>query len=165
VNRDAALDEAVRTLRAVILAGEQYRQVLAQVTQLGITETQAISYLAIHGDRGQTDLARDLGLTSSASTALVDRLEQQGIANRYPHPTDRRRSLVRLTDRGRAVVEQSRRWLGTAFERVPTDQLPALAAALAGMADDLRAHSTTIRSNAQAPTAKAAAEPPRDGSA
>ncbi len=141
---EPGLNEAVRSLRALILAGEQYRQVLAQIMQLGVTETQAISYLAIHGDRGQTDLARDLGLTTSASTALVDRLERQGIAERYAHPTDRRRLLVKLTGRGHEVVDQSRKWLGSAFDRVPPEELPALAAALRGIADDLRAHSTQL---------------------
>ena len=51
-----AVDDAVRGLRAVILAGENYRQVIAQATGLGVTETQALSYLAVHGDRGQNAL-------------------------------------------------------------------------------------------------------------
>ncbi|HSU34563.1 MAG TPA: MarR family transcriptional regulator [Propionibacteriaceae bacterium] len=146
MNAEQTLDEAVRNLRALILAGENYRQVLAQVLQLGITETQALSYLAIHGECGQTELAGHLGLTSSASTALVDRLERQGIAERYAHPTDRRRLLVRLTDRGRDVVDQSRRWLAASFDRIPPDELPALAAALRLLAEDLRARSTRISS-------------------
>jgi len=146
VNAEQTLDEAVRNLRALILAGENYRQVLAQVLQLGITETQALSYLAIHGECGQTELAGHLGLTSSASTALVDRLERQGIAERYAHPTDRRRLLVRPTDRGRDVVDQSRRWLAASFDRIPPDELPALAAALRLLAEDLRARSTRISS-------------------
>jgi DNA-binding MarR family transcriptional regulator len=146
VSAEPDLDEAVRNLRALILAGENYRQVLAQVLQLGVTETQALSYLAVHGDCGQTELAGHLGLTSSASTALVDRLERQGIAERYAHPTDRRRLLVRLTDRGLGVVDQSRRWLAAAFEHVPPDELPALTAALRLLADDLRAHSMKISS-------------------
>ena len=64
--------EAVRSLRALILAGERYRQVLSEHVGLGTTETQAISYLTVHGDRGQNELAADLGLSSGASTALVE---------------------------------------------------------------------------------------------
>src|SRR3982751_6352349 len=85
VEPDAA-EEAVRSLRALILAGERYRQVLSDYVGLGVTETQAVSYLTVHGDRGQNELAADLGLSSGASTALVDRLEREGIAERYPHP-------------------------------------------------------------------------------
>ena len=133
-----AVDDAVRGLRAVILAGENYRQVIAQVTGLGVTETQAISYLAVHGDRGQNALGSDLGLTSSASTALVDRLERQGVAERYPHPSDRRRVLVRLTEQGEAVLARSRGWLATSFQSFPGEELPQLAAALQRIATDLR---------------------------
>ena len=50
------VDDAVRNLRTLILAGENYRQATAQVSGLGITETQALSYLAIYGERGQNDL-------------------------------------------------------------------------------------------------------------
>lgn len=141
-----ALDEAVRSLRAVILAGENYRQVVAQTTGLGVTETQAISYLAIHGDRGQNDLGADLGITSGASTALVDRLERQGVAERFAHPHDRRRVLVRLTDAGRLVVAQSHDWLAASFTSFPPEDLPVLAAALHQMAVDLRTVSESVTS-------------------
>ena len=62
--------EAVRNLRALIMAGERYRQSVAGSGGLGTTESQAISYLAVHGARGQSELAGDLSLTSSAATAL-----------------------------------------------------------------------------------------------
>jgi DNA-binding MarR family transcriptional regulator len=136
--RSSGLDDAVRGLRAVILAGENYRQVIAQVTGLGVTETQALSYLAFRGDRGQNELGSDLGLTSGAATALVDRLERQGVAERYPHPSDRRRVLVRLTDQGEAVIARSRRWLAASFRSFPEDELPDLATALQRIAADLR---------------------------
>ena len=119
MEQHGAAEEAVRSLRSLILAGERYRQVQADHVGLGVTEGRPISYLTVHGDRGQNELAADLGLSSGASTALVDRLERQGIAERYPHPSDRRRTLVRLTARGRAVVEVSRQWLLAAFHDVP----------------------------------------------
>ena len=92
-----ATEEAIRSLRSLILAGERYRQVMSDYVGLGVTEAQAVSYLTAHGDQGQNELAAGLGLSSGASTALVDRLERQGIAERYPHSKDRRRTLVRLT--------------------------------------------------------------------
>jgi DNA-binding MarR family transcriptional regulator len=130
-------DEAVRSLRALILAGERYRQVISDHVGLGITETQAVSYLTVHGDRGQNELAADLGLSSGASTALVDRLERQGIAERYPHPSDRRRTLVRLTARGDDIIRVSREWLLTSFRDVEPDQLSAVAETLRSIAAGL----------------------------
>src|SRR3954452_5722884 len=132
-----ASEEATRSLRSLILAGERYRQVLAEHVGVGLTESQAVSYLAVHGDRGQNELAAGLGLSSGASTALVDRLERQGIAERYPHPVDRRRTLVRLQERGYGVVARSREWLGSAFRDVPPADLPALSGTLRSLAERL----------------------------
>jgi DNA-binding MarR family transcriptional regulator len=40
-------------------------------------------------------------------TNAVDRLEQDGLVRRVPHPTDRRTTLVELTDQGRSRVESA----------------------------------------------------------
>ena len=139
-----ATEEAIRSLRSLILAGERYRQVMSNYVGLGVTEAQAVSYLTVHGDQGQNELAAGLGLSSGASTALVDRLERQGIAERYPHSNDRRRTLVRLTSRGQAVVGVSRQWLLAAFHDVPAADHQALAATLRSIADRLSERSAEV---------------------
>lgn len=139
------MDAAVRALRALILAGEDYRQAIAQFTGLGVTETQAISYLAVHGERGQNELGADLGITSGASTALVDRLERQKVAERYPHPRDRRRVLVRLTTTGEELLAVSRNWLASAFQSFSDDELENVSTILQRIAIDLRAASEGAR--------------------
>lgn len=139
-----ALDDAVRALRAIILAGEHYRQVVAEVTKMGVSETQALSYLAVHGERGQNELAADLGITSGAATALVDRLERRGVAERLGHPSDRRRVVVRLTEEGRSILAASRVVLAASLRSLPDDELPTLAKALARIAADLRAATPTL---------------------
>ena len=48
-------EEAIRSLRALVLAGERYRQALSNHVSLGVTETQAVSCLTVHGDPGQND--------------------------------------------------------------------------------------------------------------
>ena len=135
---DAVLNEAVRSLRSLILAGEHYRQAVSDAIGLGTTESQALSHLAVHGETGQSSLARDLGLTSSASTALVDRLERQGVAERVRHPKDRRRLIVRLTTRGHAVVEESHQWLAATLSEVDPAELEQVSAWLSFLAADLR---------------------------
>jgi DNA-binding MarR family transcriptional regulator len=131
------MDQAVLNLRRLILAGEHYRQVVAEHIGLGTTESQALSYLAVHGSSGQSELARDLGLTSSALTALVDRMERQGVAQRVRHPRDRRRTIVSLTDRGQAMIGESHRWLTATLERIGPDDLDLVSASLAVIANDL----------------------------
>jgi DNA-binding MarR family transcriptional regulator len=43
-------------------------------------------------------LARSTGLTTSAMTAVIDRLERSGFAAREHDPADRRRVIVRLDE-------------------------------------------------------------------
>ena len=57
-------------------------------------------------------------------TNAVDRLEAQGLVRRSPHPTDRRATLVELTDDGRAAAAKA------------TDQLNATVFAGPGLAPD-----------------------------
>ncbi len=47
-----------------------------------------------------SDLADQCVMTSGGTTRLLDRLESQGLIQREPHPTDRRGSVVSLTDDG-----------------------------------------------------------------
>lgn len=127
----------------LILAGERYRQVLSEAIGLGTTESQALSYLEVHGESGQSELARDLGLTSSALTALVDRLERSGVAERVSHPQDRRRSMIRVTEHGAALVTQSHDWLDATLERVDPADLELVSASLGLIAQDLFARKSS----------------------
>lgn len=42
-------------------------------------------------------LAARLGLTTGSTTTMLDRLEKAGCLTRSPHPTDRRKTIVRAT--------------------------------------------------------------------
>ncbi|WP_116205529.1 MarR family winged helix-turn-helix transcriptional regulator [Amycolatopsis circi] len=46
-----------------------------------------------------------LQLHPTSVTNIVDRLERDGLVKRVPHPTDRRTTLVEITDDGRALRE------------------------------------------------------------
>ena len=48
-----------------------------------------------------------LMLHQASVTNLIDRLEQQGLVRRIPHPTDRRTTLAELTADGRSVVAEA----------------------------------------------------------
>ncbi len=55
------------------------------------------------------DVAENLGITSRTVTTLVDALEKEGLLARLPDPTDRRATLLELTDTARTQFEQVRR--------------------------------------------------------
>jgi DNA-binding MarR family transcriptional regulator len=51
------------------------------------------------------ELAGQLGMTARNVTAVVDSLEEAGLAARKPHPTDRRATIVELTPGGTDAAE------------------------------------------------------------
>jgi DNA-binding MarR family transcriptional regulator len=50
------------------------------------------------------EIANGLSITVGGASQAVDRLEQRGHVARRPSPTDRRSSIVELTDAGRELV-------------------------------------------------------------
>jgi DNA-binding MarR family transcriptional regulator len=136
------LSKATDGLRELILAAEHYRQVVSSDLGLGISDSQAVSYLFVRGPMGQTELGLLLDLNTSSMTALVDRLERSGFAERAPHPTDRRRSIVELTQSGRDRVTVTSQWLRYAFKNIEPENLTDVTASLNTIAQDLRNQAT-----------------------
>lgn len=65
--------------------------------------------LRAHAERGRVrmgDLAAALGVTARNVTTIVDGLEDEGLLTRLQHPTDRRVTLLELTEKGRAHIAQ-----------------------------------------------------------
>jgi DNA-binding MarR family transcriptional regulator len=54
-----------------------------------------------------TELIRVTLLSSGGLTKRVDRLEKEGLVERRPDPDDRRGTLVRLTRRGKRIVDRA----------------------------------------------------------
>ena len=73
------------------------------LARLGINRTdgRAVDVIERHGRITAGDLAAEAGLSSGATTTLIDRLEAAGYVRRVRDPADRRRVLVELTDEAR----------------------------------------------------------------
>ncbi len=70
------------------------------------------------------DVAAELGITARTITTLIDALEQDGLLARQPDPTDRRATLLTLTERGKTQVTE----LAAVAERVSEQLLAPLQA-------------------------------------
>ena len=92
----AALQELVEVAEAVPAA-------VARRAGLSTSELHSLRHL-MRGPMGPVDLAKVLGVTSAASSGVVDRLCSRGHAERRPHPDDGRRTEVVITASGRAEV-------------------------------------------------------------
>lgn len=95
--------ESLQALREVVDAGGKVRRVVARRAGLGESELVALQHLML-GARGPAEVARLLEVSTAASTGIVDRLVAHGHVERRPHPDDRRRTDVHVTDSGREEV-------------------------------------------------------------
>jgi MarR family transcriptional regulator for hemolysin len=84
------------------------------------------------GGASQRQLATIVGVDPRNLVAVVDLLEGRGLVVRKPHPGDRRRYSVRLTDAGREELARMR----AASDAVEREMLSALSDAEA-MADPI----------------------------
>jgi DNA-binding MarR family transcriptional regulator len=87
------------------VAGQDRRRALRAALDLGPGKVEALIALAA-GPLTLRDLARALEIDPPAATVGVDQLEARGLVYRTPHPDDKRRKLVHLTDAG---LEAARR--------------------------------------------------------
>jgi MarR family 2-MHQ and catechol resistance regulon transcriptional repressor len=91
-----------------------------------------------------TVLARDMTMSTSGLTRLVDRMEAEGVVQRQACPEDRRGLLAVLTDKGRSVLASTtpchvadlERLLGGALDQ---DELARLTDLLRRVRDHVRA--------------------------
>ncbi|MEU9986929.1 MarR family transcriptional regulator [Streptomyces sp. NPDC048045] len=91
------------------LATGLVRHLLSDRQGVSLTTVSALSRLEQEGPLRLTALAVAEGLAQPSMTALVQRLEAQGLATRVGHPEDGRVRLVGLTDAGRELLAQRRR--------------------------------------------------------
>ena len=118
------LDIAERAWRQMfdfLIATAPLRNESLSKRNLTPNDSRALNFLDQAPGHPLSTLAREWGCDPSNATAIVDRLERAGLAERKPLESDRRVKLVVLTAHGAAVKDQ----LMAEF-RVPPPQLLSL---------------------------------------
>ena len=79
-----------------------------ELAPVGITirQVQILGALAVHGEAVQSELADLLRIEPSSVVRLLDRMERDGWIARREDPADRRRRIVRPTEKAEPVWEQ-----------------------------------------------------------
>lgn len=138
------LAEAVDGLRGLVVAGEQLRHAIAAHYAISASEALALSHLRLQDGLGPHQLAERVGLRPSTITSVLDRLEIVDFIRRSPHPTDRRKKIIALTETGEELLARCDEWLSAAIARLGPDALPNLAAALGHLANTLAELATEV---------------------
>jgi len=103
-------------------------------THLSATSITTLDTLSHEGPLRISDLAGREGVSQPGMTTLVNRLADEGLAERFADPTDGRAILVRITDAGRSVLAARHRARTEAvladIQRLSAEHRADLAAAL-----------------------------------
>jgi MarR family transcriptional regulator, lower aerobic nicotinate degradation pathway regulator len=86
------------------------RRFAAALEPLGMHPRQfgVLTVLDARPGMTQHELAEHSGVDSSSMVAVLDELESQGLAERRPHPDDRRKRCIHLTSKGDAKLREMR---------------------------------------------------------
>ena len=71
---------------------------VAEILGVNVTDMECLALIVYRGVASPSELTRYTGLSSGATTAMLDRLERSRLIQRRPNPQDRRGTLIFLTD-------------------------------------------------------------------
>jgi DNA-binding MarR family transcriptional regulator len=136
--RITALDQI---LELVVLLNQDMTQSLAR-DGLTVSRARVLWELRQRGPTIQRDLANALQVSARTVTGLVDALVATGFLTRKPHPTDRRATLVAVTEHGARTTEAMERgqeaFAELLFAGMPDEQFDCFVAGLGEILTRLR---------------------------
>jgi DNA-binding MarR family transcriptional regulator len=98
--------------------------------ELSLTESAVMARLAREGPATTADLARAEGMKPQSMGTTIAALEEMGMVERKPHPTDGRQVNIALTAKGAAVRKSAgdakRTWLAQAISQLDEDERETL---------------------------------------
>jgi DNA-binding MarR family transcriptional regulator len=103
-----------------LVLGQLMRRLRAEHT-FSLSQGAVLGRLDREGPQGTVELAAAERVRPQSMGQTLAELEAQGSVARRPHESDRRRTVIELTDEGRRVLAEDRKrrvgWLAEAIER------------------------------------------------
>jgi DNA-binding MarR family transcriptional regulator len=90
--------ELALAIQSFVDAFMRWSRSKAEESGPSLSRLRLLNTLHCEGPQKMADLADTLGVTPRSITALVDGLEQDGVVRRAAHATDRRVTMIELTD-------------------------------------------------------------------
>ena len=108
VSSGSVEDPSLRLVDEFAAFGPAYMKwVRSRMREPGVSYARMRLLGALHcgGPKIMSGISDELGVTRRNITALVDALEEEGFVRRRPHPTDRRATVIGLTDEGGRTMD------------------------------------------------------------
>ncbi|MFJ9364422.1 MarR family winged helix-turn-helix transcriptional regulator [Nocardia sp. NPDC101769] len=93
----AELGQATQAYQAAV---DDFDRETARLLGVNGTDLRCLEELLAAGELTPRELSDQLNLTTGSVTVMLDRLEKLELLTRAPHPVDRRKVVVRITDDG-----------------------------------------------------------------
>ncbi len=136
----AARDSGVATIL--------FRNALAKRFGLSLTESLCLTLLGTAGFSAPTSLARAIGISTGATTTMLDRLEQRRFIRRTVNPDDRRGVIIEFDEAYLAAARETVAGIQQAHRdliaRYSEDELRIIADFLRGFTENLTVHAAKI---------------------
>src|SRR6476661_4395643 len=101
--RQQVIAEAGNAMQAYQRSTQAFDDAISRALGLNPTDLRGLDWLA-DGPKSAGELSAGTGLSSAATTTLIDRLTEKGFVRRIADASDRRRVLVEMTPEGRRRV-------------------------------------------------------------
>lgn len=101
--RQALITEAGNAMQAYQRSTQAFDDAIGRAMGLNPTDLRCLDWL-VDGPKSAGELSAGTGLSSAATTNLIDRLEDKAFVRRVRDPADRRRILVEMTAEGASRV-------------------------------------------------------------
>jgi DNA-binding MarR family transcriptional regulator len=131
---DSSLETIVADLTLAV--GQLLRRLRSEAnpSELNLSQMGALARLEQGGAMTTADLARAESMKPQSMGTVLASLEQEGLVDRQPHPTDGRQVLFALTQKGMEERRQrriaKRDWLVAATSKLDLAELRTLVAAI-----------------------------------
>jgi len=103
-------ERVIRGARQYGISTVLFRNLVGERLGVNVTDMECLGLIIHQGLATPTELARHTGLSSGATTAMLDRLEKSGLIERHPNPADRRGTLIKLAQSG---IERVAPWFAS----------------------------------------------------
>jgi DNA-binding MarR family transcriptional regulator len=128
--RGAAPGPLASALRDAIMRLNRRVRQAQPVGDLTLTQLSALTSLELAGALTPRELAEVERVQPPTMTKIVSKLEDRGLVQRTPHPTDGRQVILGATEAGRAVVAEHKRardaWLAHLLAGLTPDERETL---------------------------------------
>jgi DNA-binding MarR family transcriptional regulator len=95
-NKEDLKRQVIRGVREYGFGSVLFRHVVGEMLGVNATDMECLGVILFKGLTTPSELARYTGLSSGATTAMLDRLEKSELIARRPNPKDRRSTQIVL---------------------------------------------------------------------